>query len=79
MEICCKCKTFIKNGRFWNKKERGMRKDFKILDKNRSFQKNVANNVTKLQENHGKMLQIRSKNEGKMLQQALKYFGKMLI
>ena len=40
MEICCKCKTFIKNGRFWNKKERGMRKDFKILDKNRSFQKN---------------------------------------
>jgi len=37
MEICCKCKIFIKNGRFWNKKERGMRKDFKILDKNRSF------------------------------------------
>ena len=39
MEICCKCKTFIKNGRFWNKKEAKMRKSFKILDKNRSFQK----------------------------------------
>ena len=39
MEICCKCKTFIKNGRFWNKKEVKMRKSFKILGKNRSFQK----------------------------------------
>lgn len=39
MEICCKCKVFIKNGRFWNKKEAKMRKNFKILDKNRSFQK----------------------------------------
>ena len=40
MEICYKYKIFIKNGRFWNKKEAKMRNDFKILDKNRSFQKN---------------------------------------
>ena len=39
MEICCKCEIFIKNSRFWNKKEAKMRKNFKILDKNRSFQK----------------------------------------
>ena len=40
MEICYKYKIFIKNGRFWNKKEVKMRNDFKILDKNRSFKKN---------------------------------------